>query len=227
MQRIVCVWMVLVCVAAGAYAAGGDAGVTLKAGTPGFGVDVTLGVTEKVNVRLSGNMFSYTYDDYEFDEDEAEIDEFVDKMELSLDLLTAGAFLDWHPSGGTFRLSVGAFYNGNEASLSVTVGDTISINDVDYELQSLDGMIDFASFAPYVGIGWGNAAAAGSHWHFAFDLGVLFQGSPEVSLIATATDPLLQSFLNADLAAEVQEVEDDLDPFNIYPVLTLGVSYTF
>ena len=192
MKRFVCVWMVWVLVATGSYAASGDTGLTLKAGSPGIGVDLTVGLGEKANLRLSGNAFSYTYDDYEFDEDEEEIAEVVDTVEATLDLLTLGAFLDWHPSGGSFRLSAGAFYNANEGSLSATAGDTISIGGEVYEVQSLDGVIEFNTFAPYLGIGWGNAAQADSHWHFAMDLGVLVQGSPKVSLTATATDPTVE-----------------------------------
>ncbi|NQU39702.1 MAG: hypothetical protein HQ523_07095 [Lentisphaerae bacterium] len=229
MRRTIGVLIVWACAATVAYAASGDTGLTLKAGTPGIGVDLTVGLSDRVNVRLSGNAFSYTYDDYEFDEEDvgADVVASVDKVEATLDLMTLGAFLDWHPGGGGFRLSAGAFYNGNEGSLTVTAGDTVIINGEEYELQRLDGVIDFNTFAPYVGIGWGNAAQADSHWHFALDLGVLVQGSPKVMLSATSTDPFLQASLNSNLAQEEEEIEEDLDPFVLYPVLTLGASYTF
>ncbi|MBL7077572.1 MAG: hypothetical protein ISS31_08875 [Kiritimatiellae bacterium] len=227
MKRIMCVCVMLFVLVTGVDAANGDAGLSLKLGTPGIGVDLTLGVSEKVNVRLSGNFFSYTYDDFEFDEEDEEIDEVVDTVEVALDLMSLGALVDWHPWGGGFRLSGGAFYNGNEVSLSVTAGDTITIDDEEYEVQSLDGQIDFSAFAPYAGIGWGNAATAESRWHFAFDLGVMLQGSADISLKATATDPTLQNQLNAALENEAQDLEDDAESFTLYPVLALGLSYTF
>ncbi len=227
MKRIVCVCAILLALVMGAEAAWGDSGLSLKVGTPGIGMDLTLGLGEKVNVRLSGNYFSYTYDDYEFDEDDEDIDEVVDEIEVTLDLMSLGALLDWHPWGGGFRLSAGAFYNGNEASLTVTAGDTIEIDDEDYEVQSLDGQVNFDSFAPYAGIGWGNAAKEGSHWHFVFDLGVMLQGSANVSLTATATDGSRQSQLNAALANEADELEDEVEDYTLYPVLTLGLGYTF
>ncbi len=230
MRQWVCVCLMVMVAAGVAFADRGGTGVSLKAGTPGFGVDVTLGVSEKVNVRLSGNYFSYTYDDFEFDENdetEREIDEVVDTIEATLDLMSFGAFLDWHPWGGGFRVSTGAIYNGNEASLSVTAGDTIEIDGEEYVVQSLNGQIEFSSFAPYVGMGWGNAADTASRFHFAFDLGVLVQGSPDISLEATATDPFLQASLNAALANEEEDLEDDVESFTVYPVLALGLSYTF
>jgi hypothetical protein len=222
--------MVLALAATAACGAQGDTGVSLKVGTPGIGVDLTVGVSEKVNVRVSGNYFSYTYDDYEFDEDdeiEQEIDEVVDTLEATLDLMSIGALLDWHPWGGSFRLSVGAFYNGNEGSLEATAGDTIEIDGEEYEVERLDGSVEFNSFAPYVGIGWGNAAKADSRWHFACDLGVLVQGSADISLKATAVDPFLQGALNAALANEEADIEDDVEDYTVYPVVTLGLSYTF
>ena len=228
MRRSVTVWILSLMLTAGAYAAGGDAGLTVKAGTTGFGVDLTVGLGEKVNVRLSGNAFSYTYDDaYEFDDDDADINVVVDSMEASLDLMTLGAFLDWHPSGGTFRFSLGAFYNGNEGSLSAASGDTIEIDGNTYEVESLDGLAEFNTFAPYVGIGWGNAAQANTRWHFACDLGVLFHGSADISIKATATDPTVQAVLNDALANEVEDIEDDVEDYIVYPVITLGLSYTF
>ncbi len=228
MRRVFCIVVALFVLVVGVEAASGDAGVSLKVGTPGIGLDVTFGLGEKVNARLSGNYFSYTYDDFEFDgDDEAEIDEVVDTLEATLDLMSVGALLDWHPWGGAFRLSLGAFYNGNEGSLEATAGDTIEIDGEEYEVERLDGSVEFDAFAPYVGIGWGNAAQTNSRWHFACDLGVLLQGSADISVKATATDPFLQAALNAGLENEVQELEDDVESYTLFPVLTLGLGYTF
>lgn len=205
-----------------------DAGVSVKAGTLGVGADVTFGLNEEFNVRVGGNWFSYSYDDFEFDEDEdPELAAAIDKVEMSIDFLSVGALVDWHPGGGGFRVSAGAFFNGNEGSLSVASGSMITVNDTEYQLEGLDGTIDFTAIAPYVGIGWGNAADTDSHWHFAADLGVLIQGGPDVSVTALASDPALQDALNDDIAVEIQELEDDIDRFFVYPVLALGVSYTF
>lgn len=219
--------VILLLVTSGAWGTRGDSGVGVKIGTPGIGLDYTLGINEKVNLRLSGNYFSYTYDDFEFDEDDEEIDDVVDTIELTIDLLSIGALVDWHPGAGAFRLSAGAFYNGNEGRLTVTAGDTIEVDDAEYEVQRLDGLVEFNSFAPYVGFGWGNAACAGTRWHFTCDLGVMLQGSPKIDLSATATDPTLQNQLNAALQNEEDDLEDDAEAITVYPVVTLGLAYTF
>ncbi|MFM7372109.1 MAG: hypothetical protein ACKO2Z_30855, partial [Sphaerospermopsis kisseleviana] len=77
------------------------------------------------------------------------------------------------------------------------------------------------SVAPYLGIGWGNAVKSGNRWGFSANLGVMFAGSPKVELTAPAY------ILAADVEAERKQLEDDLDWLNIYPVLSLGLSYQF
>ena len=82
-------------------------------------------------------------------------------------------------------------------------------------------------WAPYVGIGWGNAAddntldlpiAVG----FSLDIGAFYQGSPDVLL--TDSSGLVPA---ADLALEQAQLEDDLSGFKFYPVITLGIHIRF
>lgn len=218
---------------AGSVARGdaGGVGVTAKLGTLGLGADVTVGVSEHLSLRGMANWFSYD-DDFEFDEEWSgdspeEGEQTADKITARLDLQSFGLVVDWHPWANEFRLSGGVILDLNEVSLSVEPGDTVEIDGTEYEVQSLDGKISFNTVGPYLGIGYGNAGDTEGHWHFAFDLGVIFHGSPDVEATATATDPTLQSALNAALGQEIAELEDDLDGFIAYPVLSFGVSYTF
>ena len=60
-------------------------------------------------------------------------------------------------------------------------------------------------------------------WGFYCDLGVAFTDSPDVKLSATGA----AAGLTADLAKERNEIEDDLEPFKFYPVISLGIYYRF
>jgi hypothetical protein len=76
-----------------------------------------------------------------------------------------------------------------------------------------------------VGLGW---ASRGQGFGFGFDLGVVYQGSPGVTLIPSGppsviNDPTFQ----ADLERERQAVEDDISEYDLYPVVALTLSYTF
>ena len=92
-------------------------------------------------------------------------------------------------------------------------------------MGALTAAIDFNTLSPYIGIGWGNPLRQDSRWTFAFDLGLLYQGSPKVDL--TATNPGVLTALNADLIVEEANVSQSLRSFKYYPVISLGVSYNF
>jgi len=161
-------WLLLVAALVfmfGSYVGATEVGVSAKVGTLGVGGDLSVGLSSSVNARLAVNWFGFEYDDFDLsddDEDEAgdeedEDEADIDKLTASLDLLTIGLLCDWHPWGSGIRLTAGAFLNNNKLSLSAVPGDTISLNDTDYAVQSLDGEISFSQFSPYVGIGGGNA----------------------------------------------------------------------
>lgn len=200
---------------------GGVAGFSLKIGTLGYGVDFTLGLASEINTRLGLNMFSYEPDVGDDEEDEGPED-----IEVELDWQTIPILLDWHPWAENFRFSLGAVVNNNEVVLTADIGEEVEINDRSYVISDLQGKVTFDPVAPYLGIGWGNARRAGPV-KFAFDLGVMFQGAPQVELTATAASAGQQTQLQADLDAEKAELEDDLDAFTMYPVISFGISFVF
>jgi hypothetical protein len=59
------------------------------------------------------------------------------------------------------------------------------------------------------------------------DAGVVFQGSLDVALTSTGGSLSGDPDLQAALAAEEAQLEDDIDEFDLYPVLALGVGYRF
>jgi len=221
---LLAVIMVVGAVGLGATSALAEVGSTLKVGTQGIGADVTAGINKKLNARFNLNYFSYgTTINGDDDEDGGG----GGSVKPELTLLTLGALLDWHPWAQGFRLSAGLYLNQNKIDLTADLNDTVELNDREYTLSDLGGTVDFNSLAPYLGLGYGNAVGADGRWHFSFDLGVMFQGSPQVDLRATVSDPALQSQLDADIAGEQKKLEDDLGFFTIYPVISLGVSYRF
>lgn len=190
----------------------------VKAGTLGLGADVTVMVTEHVNLRVNGNYLQYDH--------EEEIDDI--DYDLELDFQSLIALLDWHPFVNGFRLSGGAIFNGNELTLNGTPSENETIGGRRYtpeEIGTLMGDLDFDQLAPYVGIGYGRAVGPDRRWSFVFDLGLIFQ-SFEVDLRADgllASDPQFR----ADLEEEEDDIQEELDDFKVYPVLAFGVAYQF
>ncbi|WP_412852062.1 hypothetical protein [Ectothiorhodospira shaposhnikovii] len=188
-------------------------GMAAKVGTTGLGLEGTVGLSERVNLRAGLYGFDYSKD---FEEEGIDYDG-------DLKLRSAALLADWHPFGGNFRVSAGAYHNGNE--LKGKADGSLDIGDNTYD-ASLDATIDWRSFAPYVGIGYGNAIR-GSRWSFAMDAGVMFTGSPDVRLRGQVSDPALEDAFNDDLKREEDSLKEELKDVKYWPVLSLGVSYRF
>lgn len=198
-----------------------DVAIDAHGSTLGFGAGITVGITEQINVRGLFNTFTY-----DFDDDASDID-----YEFELELANYGGLVDWHPGGGGFRLSIGAFANNNEVNgVGVPASPTVQIGDVVFntaEVGTLQADVEFDSVAPYAGIGWGNAVGDKQRWAFSLDVGVLFQGDPSATFRSVGANPLLQAQIDAEIATEEADIQNDLDSYDLYPVASFGVSYKF
>ena len=139
---------------------------------------------------------------------------------------------DWYPFASNFRLSLGAMYNGNKVTLDgKPTGGTFTINGNTYSsttVDSVNGEVDFNKAAPYFGVGYGRPIGKGLS--LIADLGVLFQGSPTSTLTAhcgpTAT-PATCAQIQSDVAAEQAKLNDDMQDYKYYPVVSIGIAYVF
>ncbi len=197
----------------------GGLGVTGKVGTLGVGGELTTGITSNVNARVGVNALEIDADG-EFDDVE---------YDIGLNLLSYSALLDWHIFDDSFRISAGALFNNSELDLDARPGRPVTIGGINYtpaQVGTLSGDVDFDETTPYVGIGWGNAIDRSNRWGFTCDFGIAFMQSPNVSLSANGTlaaDPAFR----AALARERKEIEDDLDGFRFYPVISFGLFFRF
>ncbi|MBI2440687.1 MAG: hypothetical protein HYV35_04870 [Lentisphaerae bacterium] len=195
-------------------------GLAAKLGTLGPGLEATIGIIEWLNLRAGANYFRLRHGgavsdvDYNFD----------------IKLAAAPLLADWHPFANEFRVSGGLIYNRNQVDLGATPNKNTKIGGIDFtpeQIGELSGSAQFKHFAPYFGLGYGNAVLdAEKTWGFVFDIGIIWQGSPEVELSANggmADNPIFQTAL----AQEESDIQDDADVFRIYPVIAFGISYQF
>lgn len=190
-----------------------DLGMTVHGGSLGLGVDVALPLQANVGLRAGVNYFPF------------DINFGGDSIDYRLDLPSPqfAVLADFYPVG-QFRLTGGFLIKWANFDVAARLTDPRSIGDGIYtpeEVGNLTGSVATHDVSPYVGIGFGNPAA--SRVGFFFDLGVAFHGNPRVSASAdgpVASDPGFQQ----DLAAEVQNLQDDLENIVVYPVLALGVT---
>ena len=199
-----------------------DVGLTGKIGTLGYGAELNLGLTDSVGARIGLNAFTYKHN----------ANSSTVNYDFNLQMQTVSALADWYPFKGSFRTSAGLMYNNNKVSLAgLPTGGSYTINGTTYtsaDVGSLQGTMTFNKVAPYLGIGWGNPVAKNKGWGMTSDIGVLFQGNPKTSLVATcgATLPAPQcTTLQNDAAAENTKLQNDLSNFKWWPVVAIGISY--
>jgi len=193
----------------------------MKLSTLGLGFDISTPINDKLSARFNLNGASYSDTQSEDGND----------YEGSLELLTAGILLDYYPFQNNFRLSSGVYYNGNgfTGSVTPTSTTTVEIGGTTYtneDIGSLNTDISFNSLAPYLGLGWGNNARD-KGWGFTFDLGAMFHGTGEANLNATVIDQRIANLIASDIAKEEQDINDKLADIKVYPVVSIGVNYSF
>lgn len=202
-------------------AASAQVGVGLRASTTGLGAELAVALMpDHFTLRAVGSGFQYGFDgtedgiDYEFD----------------LELLNGGAFLDWHPFGGGFRFSGGAYYNENQIIANARPAQDFAIGGLSFtpdEVGNFNGVVNFNEFAPYAGIGFGNPVDKAGRVTFLFDVGLIYQGEPQVSLSTEggllSDDPLLLD----EIAQEEAALQDDLSEFQYYPLVSVGLAVRF
>ena len=191
-------------------------GLGLKAGTLGLGADLGFGILPTLGGRVGiSGMTVNTH----VDTNDVRYDAKAKFQDLNL-------FLDWSPLG-PFRISGGFIPNNNKIDLTGRANSTAG-NAVVPPGATLNGTVKpEKDFAPYLGIGYGNVWTKGVNFYF--DLGVMFQGSPQVNLALNCgtANPAQCSAAQSQVAAEQQRVQDKVDKYKYYPVANIGITIGF
>jgi hypothetical protein len=197
-------------------------GVTTRVGTLGIGVDVNKSFTPQINGRLGVN-----FGNVGFNRTDSGIN-----YDSQLNFSSIQLFGDYYPfSSSSFRVTGGLVAQNNKFSVTSKPSGTgtYTIDGTQYlatDVGSLSGEYKYAnSIAPYIGIGIGKSTNEGLG--FNADLGVMFTGSPKVSLTASNSTFNNNPIARNQLDNQVRQTENDLRGFNVYPVLSIGLSYGF
>ena len=200
----------------------------------GIGFDAKIG-TMGVGGELSGSLIpntrlraGFNYLTWDFESTISDID-----YDFETEFNSVPVILDVHPFGGTFFLSGGIYFNNN----SVGVEGSLSPNTFPAEYQAFDFLVDYVSVtgdvefmpvAPYLGIGW-RTNSGESGWGFGVELGVLYQGSPDVTNLRVNAPVDVNDIEEVQqfLAEQEAEIEDELSWFEFYPVASAMLTYHF
>jgi hypothetical protein len=185
------------------------AGIGVRAGTTGLGADFGWDLAPTLGGRIGLSGMNFNTD---FDTDDVRYDAKVKLVNLNL-------LLDWSPLG-PFRLTAGFIANNNKIDLN---GQPTSGGAPIPPGTSLTGTVKpDKSFAPYLGVGYGNVWTKGVNFYF--DLSIMFQGSPQVSLSCQPAGSVQCAASQSQVAAEQQRVQDELNKFKYFPVANIGIT---
>ncbi len=193
-----------------------NVGVAAHVSTMGVGGDLALSFGKFLGAR--GRVSFQPYDPT------ATWDNQVD-LTVGLDSPTFAALVDVFPTGGGIRVTGGLVRFNEGFQLTADLTQPVDFNGTVYdpsEIGQLSGLVSGRRTAPYLGLGWGNAARSGIIG-FTLDVGIAFYGSPQVALDATgpfSDDPTFRT----NLEAERLDLEAELADYQYYPVLSLGMT---
>lgn len=212
----------------------------VNVGTLGAGFSVGYEFNKYLKARVRAGFMSYDYDDTWSDVDV--LGEFNGN--------NMGIMLDYHPFGGSFRLTTGLTISDLAISVngamdkrlySEHIGKTYEFGGYTFIIKDEDvtakAEYKWNKVQPYLGIGWSSDGEGDAEVYFTFDMGVNFMGTGELSISHTGgADVITPSGERTEISNEILEDavrEEGKDFFDIaddicvYPVIQLGLGIRF
>jgi hypothetical protein len=201
--------------------------LSLDAGSLGFGGTLSWRFSDHFGGRAGVNYLKLT-------EDGDTIEGIAYNSEMRL--MSEPIAVDFYPwADKAWRVTLGVLLNQNEVTGEVpnpgAPGTIVQIGgngyDVFNDLGSLSLTVDQLAVSPYLSVGGEFYLDDAERWSVGGEIGVAYTGSPDASIsignAATAGNATFQ----ADRAAEESQVEDELDKFQLYPIVKVYVGFTF
>ncbi|MDE2997124.1 MAG: hypothetical protein OXT73_10380 [Bacteroidota bacterium] len=198
-------------------------GVALRAGTTGLGVQAGYGLHSRINLRINYSAFALSQTRIEKGDPDLEIQADAGVGAIS-------GFVDVHPFATSFRLTVGLGQNALDVDAVATPLEGVCLGDQSdngpcdgkefsaERVGKLTGKVSYASgMHPYIGMGFGNLGTGQGLITFLFDLGAYFTGSPSIEMDGQG---LIRPTAESD---NVQVLNDGIESFTWYPVVSLGI----
>jgi len=230
MKKIAAILFGILLISSSAHAL--DVGVGLKSGTVGNGVEVSIALTKNVNARVSLTNIDVDDEDETIEVGDDGFSADLD-AELDLDFGATAILFDWYVFDGGFHLTAGFLRNDSELSFDGRLTGDIQVDGEPLSSSDIDGNItgDISlgeSFQPYIGVGWGRKAGAAGGLSFTAEIGVaLLDPAADLDADLATGSSLTQAELDDRIKGIEDDADDELDDFEAWPVLSIGVNYAF
>jgi len=203
--------------AAGPVLADNNFGLGAKVGTLGAGIEGSWRPIPFVDLRVGGNFFDFdnsgTYAGVGYD-GTLNLESYYGTVNLKFPL-------------SPLRVTAGAYANGNELYLASDGSPTLVIGGSEYsaaDVGTLSSTTSFEGTAPYFGLGLDFTILRKVGLNF--DLGVLWQGEPQVAMAADGPIANEAVFMQS-LENERRELQEEMKDFKAWPVVSLGFVFNF
>ncbi len=181
-----------------------------QAGLAGYGATVQWGFNQYLAVSAG-----YTFMDQSVRNVETDDATYDGDIRLS----NPQVMLNWAPFGGHFRVSAGVIAQDSDFDLQAR------------DIQNQPGITsarvtgDFAaSLAPALTIGWETPLEkTGLGYHLS--VGAMYAGKPEVTVTPSCAGGVPPATCAAFTASETRKIEDDLERYEILPILQAGLIF--
>jgi hypothetical protein len=193
--------------------------LAVRVGALGIGPEYTYQLNDRVALR--GAVYG---SELGFDDEQSGIEYDFDVV---WDSIAVG--VDFHPLKSALRLSTGVLKNDNglravaQPTTNQTIGDTTY---TPAQIGTLRGSVGFDDTATFLGLGW-DWSRDKRIFGMSFDIGVVDQGDPIVTLTGSGTllgDPAFQQDIDAEEAELRGSLDGDVD---VVPYLSLGFVFRF
>jgi hypothetical protein len=211
--------------------------MTLKASTLGGGVDISRAFGRHLAVRGSVNVVDFAFP---FSIDGVTYDS-------QFNFRSGGVSVDWFPKHGGLRISPGLLYFKNNLSAISGVppgkyfelGEQGFINSVDDPLNGTAGVVFPRRVAPMITFGFLNLffgkGEGSGRLSFPVEVGAAYSGAAKIDVTLNGTACTLEGCFtfaqNAEaqdsLKAEIKKLNNRLDNFPVYPIVSMGATYRF
>lgn len=193
----------------------------VEGGTTGVGGSVWFNINEQLS--LSAAIVSA---DENADYSTGGID-YDGNVDLSNEIFA----LNWHPGKGGFHFTVGMILTDNQITIEGAPedGTTYDIGGVDYSKDIVGSLVGNVSWekssAPYIGIGYAKKLSSEGVSLYV-NAGVMDSGVALARLEATGAINSNAEFQDR-LRTEEDELNEELEDYEIYPVIRIGLVYRF
>ena len=218
-RRVLAAAALLLGLPALAHAQEGSVAAGLNLGTPGVGASVHVQASESLVLRGDVDWLRFSHD-----KNYSGVD-----YDGRLKSTTAGVFADWHPGGGGFLVSGGAYLGSRKLDIDAQPTGNVNIGGQDFtpaQIGRIAGAAKMSKVQPFAGLGYDNTFV-GSGWGVRAMAGVAFSRKPDVSLTASGGTLSQDANFQARLEQEEDEVRDDAKGFRFFPVLQIGFTRRF